>query len=71
MIKHCPEKNDRQYSELITHVQDRPGHDYRYAIDSTKINNELNWTPNETFESGIRKTIDWYLSNQKWWKNLK
>lgn len=69
--KALPRKNDRQYSELITHVQDRPGHDYRYAIDSTKINNELNWTPNETFESGIRKTIDWYLSNQKWWKNLK
>ena len=53
----------RQYEELITYVEDRAGHDVRYAIDATKISNELNWTPNETFTSGIKKTIEWYLKN--------
>lgn len=55
-----------QYSALITHVSDRPGHDRRYAIDATKIERELGWKPQETFESGIRKTVQWYLNNQKW-----
>lgn len=54
------------YRELISHVRDRPGHDRRYAIDSTKIETELNWRPIETFESGIRKTVEWYLDNQDW-----
>ncbi|MDC1307024.1 dTDP-glucose 4,6-dehydratase [Pseudomonadales bacterium] len=53
----------RQYEELIIYVEDRAGHDVRYAIDATKISNELNWTPDETFTSGIKKTIEWYLKN--------
>ena len=54
------------YAELITFVNDRAGHDFRYSIDSSKITKELGWSPRETFESGIEKTISWYLSNQKW-----
>ena len=53
----------RQYQELITYVEDRAGHDVRYAIDATKISKELNWTPDETFTTGIKKTIEWYLKN--------
>jgi len=59
------------YSELITYVADRPGHDRRYAIDATKISTQLNWTPQETFESGIRKTVEWYLNNSEWVENIK
>jgi dTDP-glucose 4,6-dehydratase len=55
-----------QYTDLITYVNDRPGHDVRYAIDANKIQRELGWTPEETFESGIRKTVKWYLDNQQW-----
>lgn len=55
-----------QYAELITHVADRPGHDRRYAIDARKIERELGWKPAETFETGIRKTVQWYLANQDW-----
>ncbi|HAS6214055.1 TPA: dTDP-glucose 4,6-dehydratase [Vibrio vulnificus] len=58
------------YESLITYVKDRPGHDLRYAIDATKIAQELNWTPEETFESGIRKTVEWYLNNQQWWQRV-
>ncbi|HCG8092612.1 dTDP-glucose 4,6-dehydratase [Vibrio parahaemolyticus] len=58
------------YESLITYVKDRPGHDVRYAIDATKIAQELNWTPEETFESGIRKTVEWYLNNPKWWQRV-
>ncbi|MNH23321.1 dTDP-glucose 4,6-dehydratase [compost metagenome] len=54
------------YAELITFVTDRPGHDRRYAIDARKIERDLGWKPVETFESGIRKTVAWYLSNQEW-----
>jgi len=54
------------YRELITYVKDRPGHDRRYAIDATKIETELNWRPAETFETGIRKTVEWYLENTSW-----
>ena len=57
---------DRSYTSQITHVEDRPGHDKRYAIDATKISKDLSWEPNETFESGIRKTVLWYLDNQEW-----
>jgi dTDP-glucose 4,6-dehydratase len=58
---------DRQKYELqIVHIQDRPGHDIRYAIDATKIRTELGWFPQETFETGIRKTVEWYLANQDW-----
>ncbi|RUO26279.1 dTDP-glucose 4,6-dehydratase [Aliidiomarina minuta] len=61
-----PEKGVSSYKELITFVQDRPGHDMRYAIDAGKIQSELDWTPEETFDSGIRKTIQWYLDNHDW-----
>ncbi|EPF9307915.1 dTDP-glucose 4,6-dehydratase [Vibrio vulnificus] len=59
-----------QYLELITYVKDRPGHDVRYAIDASKIEHELGWKPQETFESGIRKTVAWYLNNQEWWSRV-
>ena len=59
------------YSELITYVEDRPGHDVRYAIDSSKINKNLGWRPNENFESGIRKTIMWYLENNAWLRSIQ
>src|SRR5690554_5930979 len=58
--------NISSYSDLITFVADRPGHDLRYAIDATKIQRELGWAPEETFESGIRKTVSWYLENLEW-----
>ena len=61
-----PQANGQAYVSLITFVKDRPGHDLRYAIDATKIQNELGWTPTETFETGIRKTVEWYLNNQEW-----
>jgi len=57
-------------AQLITHVKDRPGHDLRYAIDATKINRELGWKPSVTFEQGLEKTIDWYLSNEDWLKSV-
>ena len=65
-----PSKNGN-YKNLITFVKDRPGHDYRYAIDSTKIQNELGWKPIETFTTGIRKTIKWYLENEIWWREIQ
>ena len=58
------------YEELITFVQDRPGHDLRYAIDASKIERELGWTPEETFESGLEKTVQWYLDNKWWWQSV-
>ena len=61
-----PQANGQTYESLITFVKDRPGHDLRYAIDATKIQKELDWTPTETFETGIRKTVQWYLNNLDW-----
>ncbi|WP_206360499.1 GDP-mannose 4,6-dehydratase, partial [Pseudomonas viridiflava] len=61
----------QQYSELITYVVDRPGHDLRYAIDAGKIESELGWTPEETFESGLRKTVQWYLDNLDWCRRVQ
>jgi len=58
------------YQDLITYVTDRPGHDVRYAIDASKIERELGWTPEETFESGIRSTVEWYLNNKTWWSRV-
>ena len=58
------------YADLITHVTDRAGHDVRYAIDASKIQRELGWAPQETFESGIRKTVQWYLDNPSWWQRV-
>lgn len=65
-IEHKP-NNINSFAELITFVPDRPGHDLRYAIDASKIKRDLGWVPIETFESGIEKTINWYLSNEDWW----
>jgi dTDP-glucose 4,6-dehydratase len=59
------------YIDLITYVQDRAGHDIRYAIDASKIEKELGWTPQETFETGIRKTVQWYLANQEWCQHVQ
>jgi dTDP-glucose 4,6-dehydratase len=67
----CPDSPFRPHTSLITHVQDRPGHDLRYAIDATKIQRELGWVPEETFESGIRKTVQWYLDNPEWVARVK
>ncbi|WP_318519178.1 dTDP-glucose 4,6-dehydratase [Photobacterium leiognathi] len=67
-----PNKPDgvEMYQDLISYVTDRPGHDIRYAIDASKIERELDWKPAETFESGIRKTVEWYLSNETWWNRV-
>jgi dTDP-glucose 4,6-dehydratase len=65
-----PRANGRLYSELITFVADRPGHDHRYAIDATKLETELGWLPVETFESGLRRTVRWYLDNEAWWRRV-
>ncbi|OSN11290.1 dTDP-glucose 4,6-dehydratase [Lonsdalea iberica] len=68
-----PKKPDgvSQYQDLITYVKDRPGHDVRYAIDASKIALELGWKPQETFESGIRKTVEWYLTHREWWSRVQ
>ncbi|WP_151831530.1 dTDP-glucose 4,6-dehydratase [Acinetobacter ursingii] len=60
-----------QYQDLITYVTDRPGHDLRYAIDATKIKQDLNWVPEETFKTGLRKTVQWYLDHQDWVRNVQ
>ena len=59
-----------KYRDLITFVKDRPGHDARYAIDASKIERELGWVPEETFETGLRKTVQWYLTNAPWWERV-
>ena len=61
----------KRYKDLITFVADRPGHDVRYAIDASKIKKELGWVPKETFESGMKKTVQWYLENPDWWKHIR
>ena len=61
----------QQYDQLISYVSDRAGHDVRYAIDASKISKVLNWTPTETFESGMRKTVQWYLDNQDWCQRVQ
>ncbi|WP_034427371.1 dTDP-glucose 4,6-dehydratase [Acinetobacter sp. CIP 102143] len=66
-----PQANMQPYADLITFVQDRPGHDLRYAIDATKIAKELGWVPEETFETGIRKTVLWYLENLEWCRRVQ
>jgi dTDP-glucose 4,6-dehydratase len=65
-----PDSKFKPHESLIKHVEDRPGHDFRYAIDATKISTELGWTPEETFDSGLRKTVEWYLSNRDWWQKI-
>jgi dTDP-glucose 4,6-dehydratase len=66
-----PRSGGGSYSDLITFVPDRPGHDLRYAIDSTKLERELGWKPEETFESGLEKTVAWYLGNRWWWEPIR
>ena len=66
-----PQKNNMPYASLMTFVKDRPGHDLRYAIDASKIQNDLGWTPQETFETGIRKTVEWYLNNLDWCRRVQ
>ena len=66
-----PRSNHQSYSELITYVTDRPGHDFRYAIDASKIKNDLGWAPKETFETGIQKTIHWYLDHETLWRRIQ
>ncbi len=65
-----PDSPHLPHSSLITLVDDRPGHDKRYAIDSTKIQEELDWAPRETFSDGLCKTVDWYLANSEWWQRI-
>jgi len=66
-----PRANKKSYSELITMVADRPGHDRRYAIDASKIKKDLGWVPTRSFVSGLRDTVDWYLNNKWWWESLR
>ena len=66
-----PRADGASYATQITFVQDRPGHDARYAIDPSKIMSELGWQPQETFETGLRRTIEWYLANEAWWQPLR
>ncbi|RVT32200.1 MULTISPECIES: dTDP-glucose 4,6-dehydratase [Acinetobacter] len=66
-----PQESGQPYESLITYVKDRPGHDLRYAIDATKIKNELGWIPKESFETGIRKTVEWYLNNLEWCRRVQ
>ncbi len=65
-----PRADGQSYADQITSVADRPGHDKRYAIDAGRINDELGWRPQETFETGIKKTVAWYLDNESWWRPL-
>ena len=65
-----PRRDGKSYREQIGYVADRPGHDKRYAIDASRIKNELGWEPAETFETGMAKTVDWYLANEDWWRPL-
>ena len=64
-------KSEEELLGLITHVKDRPGHDYRYAIDSSKLQRECGWEPKETFETGLAKTVDWYLTNDAWMQSIQ
>ncbi|WP_343896194.1 dTDP-glucose 4,6-dehydratase [Craurococcus roseus] len=66
-----PLADGRPRRQLITFVADRPGHDHRYAIDAAKAERELGWLPRETFESGLRRTVEWYLANEWWWRPLR
>lgn len=67
----APDSAAGGHERLISWVADRPGHDQRYAIDASKIERELGWKPKETFESGLRKTVEWYLANQQWWERVR
>ena len=66
-----PAENGKSYCDQIKFVKDRPGHDFRYAINAEKIQKKLNWFPSESFETGIKKTIEWYLENESWWRKIQ
>jgi dTDP-glucose 4,6-dehydratase len=66
----APKRSERPHRRLISFVKDRPGHDLRYAMDASRIRSELGWAPRETFESGLRKTVEWYLAHRAWWEPL-
>jgi dTDP-glucose 4,6-dehydratase len=69
-LEKCKPRQEGRYRDLITFVKDRPGHDLRYAIDASKIEKELGWKPQENFETGLQKTINWYLENESWWSQV-
>ena len=71
ILDECRPRKAGRYSELVRFVSDRPGHDLRYAIDATKLENELGWRAKENFETGIRKTVEWYLANEWWWRPIR
>jgi dTDP-glucose 4,6-dehydratase len=71
MDEFAPDPAIGPHEKLLTYVKDRPGHDQRYAIDATKITRDLGWQPRETFESGLRKTVRWYLDNPAWWQRIR
>ena len=71
MDKLLPNTNIGPRERLIKYVEDRPGHDQRYALDARKVRSELGWQPQESFESGLRKTVEWYLANPHWWKSIR
>ena len=66
-----PKKNKRKYETLITYVDDRPGHDLRYSLNSGKIKKEINWVPKTNLDRGLELTIKWYLENEDWWKTIR
>jgi dTDP-glucose 4,6-dehydratase len=66
-----PRSDGRSYSEQIVFVSDRPGHDFRYAVNTTRLRDRLSWVPLETFETGMTKTVNWYLENEAWWRSIK
>lgn len=65
-----PDSPHAPHSRLVTFVDDRPGHDFRYAIDASKLQDQLNWRPKQNIETGLAKTVDWYIQNQKWWRDI-
>jgi dTDP-glucose 4,6-dehydratase len=67
----APNLNIGKHETLVSFEADRPGHDLRYAIDPTRISTQLGWQPLETFESGLRKTVEWYLANRLWWERIR
>jgi dTDP-glucose 4,6-dehydratase len=67
----APDKAIGARDKLIAFVADRPGHDLHYAIDPSKVMDELGWAPRETFETGLRKTVEWYLANRPWWERIR
>ena len=68
--KKLPMSNNKNYKDLIYFVKDRPGHDFRYAIDNKKIKSELNWSPKISFDKALKFTVGWYIKNEHWWRKI-